>query len=523
MVTKYKTCIHPDCKKRPNFGLIDDKNPTYCVTHKLFGMVNILDKSCIYPDCKKIPSFGLITDKKATYCSVHKLSGMVDIRNKSCIYPSCKKLPSFGLITDKKATYCAEHKLSEMINIQGKMCIHQGCKKRPVFGLITDKKAVYCSTHKLDGMINVKNKTCIHPGCKKIPVFGLITDRKAVYCSTHKLSGMTNVKDKTCIHPDCKKLPSYGLITDKKATYCGEHKLLNMINIKSKTCVYPDCKKIPSFGQIGDKKATYCVEHKKSEMVRIGNNKCANLNCTKQPWYGFIGYTPTKCAGHKDPGMIANPIKRCKCNEKAVFSNGSDYFCEAHKPDMSHEFIDTCDVCCQKVEKGKTRCDICVKAVLTKKSPTLERKEIRIKKMLETEGFDMIHDQVIDNSCYNRRPDFRLKGLYNEVIIEVDEFQHARNNYNCECEITRMKQIYFSAGAPTMTFIRFNPDKYKTLDGSAGLASIKRYNILTRLIRQEVELTAGNIYNGIKVYYLCYDGFLESCISYDIINPYEIK
>ena len=74
------------------------------------------------------------------------------------------------------------------------------------------------------------------------------------------------------------------------------------------------------------------------------------------------------------------------------------------------------------------------------------------------------HDKVVAGGCSKKRPDFLITTFWGYIILEIDEFQHNRKTYPCECEVNRMKEIYFDCGVKHLLFIRYNPDSYKTID-----------------------------------------------------------
>ena len=195
-----KYCKANGCGKRANFGLLTDKQPSYCKTHKRDNMVNIVSKKCKANGCGIQAYFGLPTDKSPTYCYDHKLEGMIDIKNKKCKYNGCgSSSPSFGYPNDKGGTYCGSHKLEGMVNIESKKCKYNGCtSSSPSFGYSTDRNATYCGSHKLEDMIDIKNKKCMQDGCIIHAYFGLPTDKSATYCYDHKSKDMIDIKNKRC-------------------------------------------------------------------------------------------------------------------------------------------------------------------------------------------------------------------------------------------------------------------------------------------------------------------------------------
>jgi hypothetical protein len=91
-------------------------------------------------------------------------------------------------------------------------------------------------------------------------------------------------------------------------------------------------------------------------------------------------------------------------------------------------------------------------------SPTQRqtKKEDIVKKLLEQQNYQFVHDKQIGNgSCVKYRPDFLFDcGTY-FVVLECDEYSH--KHYEQICEISRMNNIFYGLGLPTL-FIRYNPD-----------------------------------------------------------------
>jgi hypothetical protein len=149
-------------------------------------------------------------------------------------------------------------------------------------------------------------------------------------------------------------------------------------------------------------------------------------------------------------------------------------------------------------------------------------KELTVKSALENSGIKISsYDTRVPEGCSAKRPDFIITVEMDYVIVlEVDEHQHQRKNYSCQCEITRMKQIYFDWGIEhgKMLFIRFNPDDYKSLKDTPMVIS-KRLDYLTRFIRSVPKMD----HTGLKVLYLFYDGFTFDAEDTDYINPYDTK
>ena len=134
-----KKCLHPDCKKQPNYNYENETKASYCAKHKLTGMVNITCKKCLHPDCKVIPVYNYENKTTASYCAKHKLSGMIDITNKTCLHPDCKVRPNYNYENETKASYCYTHKLTGMVNIISKICKNHLC-----FTQVSKKYDGYC-------------------------------------------------------------------------------------------------------------------------------------------------------------------------------------------------------------------------------------------------------------------------------------------------------------------------------------------------------------------------------------------
>jgi hypothetical protein len=249
-----KNCIHPECKKQPNYNKEGEKTALYCSLHKLEGMINVVSKICIHPGCKIIPTYNKEGETNALYCSSHKLENMVNVIKKTCIHPKCKIIPTYNKEGEIKALFCLFHKLENMVNVISKTCIHTDCKKQRVFNKEGETNPLYCSLHKLEGMVNVKHKTCIYPDCKIRPIFNIKGEIKPLYCFKHKLKDMYNVITKPCIQSGCKIQPVYNKEGEKTPLYCSSHKLEGMVNIKSKTCKTHLCST-----RAGDKYDGYCL------------------------------------------------------------------------------------------------------------------------------------------------------------------------------------------------------------------------------------------------------------------------
>ena len=147
-------------------------------------------------------------------------------------------------------------------------------------------------------------------------------------------------------------------------------------------------------------------------------------------------------------------------------------------------------------------------------------KELEIKALLE-ENFDsdiFNHDRTVTGGCSRKRPDFLLTTTWGNIVLEVDEFQHKRKTYPCECEISRMKEIYFDCGVENLLFIRYNPDSYKTTTCEKPMIKRKRQELLIKIINQQLKTKE---VENLGVMYLFYDYFSIDAIEIEHIDPYK--
>ena len=160
-------------------------------------------------------------------------------------------------------------------------------------------------------------------------------------------------------------------------------------------------------------------------MIDVISKKCEENTCETRPTFNYINEKKgIYCSIHKKDKMVDVKSKRCiNCNLFCV-KKRNNYLC----------------FYCNPV-----------------KSKRVKTKEIEVKKLLELNNIQFIHDKQISNECcYKYRPDFIIDCLYYYLILEVDEDAHS--SYDKECELIRMNNIQASMGLPTK-FIRYNPDK----------------------------------------------------------------
>jgi hypothetical protein len=333
--------------------------------------------------------------------------------------------------------------------------------------------------------VKKNGRICKYSTCEKQPAYGIKGTKKAEYCVEHKPEGYVDVKHKTCLM--CEKRPTYGINGTKKAEYCVDHKPEGYVDVKSKTCLM--CEKLPTYGIKGTKKAEYCVEHKPEGYVDVVNKTC--LMCEKQPHYGVAGYSAEYCATHKDKFMIIHPTK-VKVGD-----------------------FKECAYCKNKIHYRQDFCRSCNNYNKTGKTFNRGKKELEIKLLLQENKIEFKHDTIIPEGCSKRRPDFYINTNRGIIILEIDEHQHNRKGYTCECEVTRMKQIYMDCCVSNVLFIRYNPDAYISLKGRP-YGKDKRENYLIEYLKDSMFKDS---FQKLTVVYLFYDGFYNSP-EIDEINPY---
>ena len=201
-------------------------------------------------------------------------------------------------------------------------------------------------------------------------------------------------------------------------------------------------------------------------------------------------------------------------------------FCSDHKKeDMVYRSTrykidkNQCIYCACDIDKEETYCKNC--KVYEKIGKTIKRKqkELEIKNLLDAEEIKFTNDLTVKDGCSKKRPDFIINTNWGIIILEVDEHQHNRKTYDCKCEITRMRQLYFDCGVENLLFIRYNPDKYIPVSGSAVNKAGKQ-EFLLKYLKENIETTD---HRGLGVIYLFYDGFLIDSAEIEKINPYDIS
>jgi hypothetical protein len=213
-------------------------------------------------------------------------------------------------------------------------------------------------------------------------------------------------------------------------------------------------------------------------------------------------------------GMIVSPTKRCElCKELGIWGvNNQEKTrrCHAHKYSDDKNLIEGNCVSCglETVLSPNKICGDCGNIGVIKR--TALQKQHHVKEQLELYFKIESYDRMVDGGiCSRRRPDIIIDSPYRKIVVEIDEYQHKRSkDYSPDCEYRRMWDITQALGMPT-TFIRFNPDAYRTEMRHIDTRIQERIDTLISWIRTLSErLPMQDTF--LSVLYLYYDGF-TSC------------
>ena len=118
-----------------------------------------------------------------------------------------------------------------------------------------------------------------------------------------------------------------------------------------------------------------------------------------------------------------------------------------------------------------------------------------------TWGKRILHAETVQ--CGRVFPDFTFEFDDKVIILEVDEHQHSRGNYNRRCEMIRLQNIVNSYGALPVHFIRYNPDFFKVSGKNTKVSSETRQQILLRSLQRAMSNQSYN--DHITLEHICYD------------------
>jgi hypothetical protein len=396
--------------------------------------------------CGVTACFGL-KGQVASCCATHRLEGMINVVDVLC--SDCDKRAMYNIPGKTGGILCIDHKTDGMVNVKGKRCtfVYDNklpCYTTPIYNTDGELRGKFCIVHKEDGMVNVTGKRCERDGCKCIAQYNVDGEIKGKYCSTHKDEGMVDVKHKTCEMEGCRNQPSYKFETDTSCRFCATHRLEGMTNGKHVYCVFDGCNTFAGYNAAGSKTPLYCTTHKQENMVDLKHHLCfgviltptgEEIGCDKRPIFNNKGSTNgLYCVVHKKDGMIDVISPRCKSQFCESYSRKKyDYYC-------IHCFIHLFPE--KSIARNyKTKEKSVVDFILSKFT-----------------GFTWIADKRIQDGCSRRRPDLLLDLGSHVLIVEVDENQHT--DYDCSCENKRIMEISRDIGHRHLIFIRFNPDDY---------------------------------------------------------------
>lgn len=461
-IKRNKEC---ECERKvhPSFGIASEKLARCCSQCKTEDMVNLVCKSSSSnrtpiqhinkrnKECecerKVIPSFGIASEKLVRCCSQCKTDEMVNLVNKHC---PCGVYPVYNLPGEKKGICCKNCKTPEMVNVKDKKC---KCGSAiPIFGIAGTTKPICCIKCKEDGMVDVinKNKMCL---CGKArATLNEAGETKPKYCKECKPNNdVVNVIDKKC---RCGKVqPNFGLGSDMKAVCCQDCKDDNMIDVRNRNKMCVVCKKIRASYNIEGEKAAFCLACKSDNMINVNDTQCI----------GISGKCPLE--------QLANPK--------------FDGYCSSC---FTHKFPNDPKV---KLIRKKT-------------------KEIAVRDFINSNYQGFQHNEAIwTGHCdcsIRRRIDHRILIGNTLLAIETDENQH--KSYNEMDEETRYDDL-FMAFSGKWVYIRFNPDRYKTINGAIRNPSMdKRLPVLKEEIDKQIKrIEKEENTELLELIYLFYNGY----------------
>jgi len=378
----------------------------------------------------------------------------------------------------KRPSRCEVCLLRAPINKSNRLCSTEGCFTNASYGL-EGGKARFCIEHCDTGMVDLISNKC--ESCTVQACFGF-EGGKPRFCIAHSEPGMVNLRNAKCER--CDKTPCFGL-EGQKARFCVDHMETGMVNVKCVKC--EKCGRQPSFGFEGQK-ARFCVNHCEVGMINVKCVKCEK--CDRQPSYGTPSLHPNHCSSHKVLGDIRNPRANCShpncshpnCSELALFGTSSPTHCTNHQMSDQLDLVQRQCISCPNIDTldRNSHCSACDPSFF-------ERFRLAKQKMVKAhhDANDLAYssyDKILNRGIFGlERPDFVYNNLHQEVVGEVDEHQHGRGRYSKQHDQNRMTNITKSLGKKTL-FVRFNPDKYKPLQGEQ--ASIKeRLDQYDKMIR----------------------------------------
>lgn len=406
-------------------------------------MIDVQAKRCTNVACTKRALYNYKDKNGAIFCSDHADEDMINVKDTRCKHEGCPTYPcyNYNYRGKKSGLYCSTHCLPDMVNIKQKQCKHEGCTIYPLYNY-DGEKPLYCRDHKTPDMIDVVSKRC--QNCNKFATFNYLGESVPLFCKDHLLPGMINVKDKKCEHKGCPSLRTFNYNGEKSALCCKTHALSGMICIKIKRCENEKCFISASYNFVGEKIPRFCKKCASPGMVDVTHRQCKEDNCTTQPWYGIPGQSVTRCAQHKQPGMLRRSKSKCiqsTCKEFAIYGIDTPLYCEYPVYDIHNNLVENICASCGVIEvlNSNNICTTCDPEKF-KTARLYKQRLVQLMKNLPNDMNIVSIDRMIDGGeCIRERPDIVIDATTHYIVIEVDEHQH--RDRACECEITRMINI----------------------------------------------------------------------------------
>lgn len=358
--------------------------------------------------------------------------------------PNCERSPQnhdqfinkFGK-TLKSCLKCREkgRRQDNKPNRVGRQLKCMKCNKQPSFNFANEKIPKYCADHKETNMMSVRSDKCAQPECSKQPCFNLPDELLGKFCASHKTCEMVNVRERRCEHEGCFRKPVYNFPDKKRGRFCKEHSDENMVDVLSFRCGHEGCFKRSNFN-FPDKPPRFCGTHKEQGMIDVKTPRCRAEGCMTVPVFNIPGQTlGIFCNAHKTDGMVDVKNKRCKtpiCD--IILAGGSKEYCAR-----------------------------CSSYLFPNQPSRFKTRELKLKEYLLSVYSDktIVHDKRVE--CHRYRPDFVFDMGSHVIVIELDENQHKR--YDTSCDNKRLMSIFHGLASRPMVILRFNPDRYDSVQG----------------------------------------------------------
>ncbi len=129
--------------------------------------------------------------------------------------------------------------------------------------------------------------------------------------------------------------------------------------------------------------------------------------------------------------------------------------------------------------------------------------------------------QVAETACGRYRPDFTFELPTHVVIVEVDEYQHAKPGY--VCDNARMMDLCGSYGGVPVVFIRFNPDPFELRSVQARVTMKARLDTLVHQLQAALAQPPPHVLTIIRLFYDSPAGHLVTCSRVSPDDPLFVE